>query len=108
MTKRDLARNHERPSRRASKNHTRRQLPSADATAESGPAMRPLTALRDWLRYQRLHHYPELAGFPREQALLRLEHYHREEAGPGDANASAVTACRVFPTAPVSKVVGDA
>jgi hypothetical protein len=41
-----------------------------------------MTALRkvsDWLKYERLHHYPALAAFDREAALKRLQAYEREE-----------------------------
>lgn len=41
--------------------------------------MTALRKLRDWLRYERLAHYPALAAFDRESALQRLRAYEREE-----------------------------
>lgn len=41
-----------------------------------------MTALRkisDWLKYQRLQHYPALAAFDREAGLRRLQACEREE-----------------------------
>jgi len=33
----------------------------------------------DWLKYKRLHHYPELSGNDRDDALRRLKAWEREE-----------------------------
>jgi hypothetical protein len=35
--------------------------------------------IREWLKYERLDHYPELDRFPRGEALARLNEYEREE-----------------------------
>ena len=41
--------------------------------------MTPLRKILDWLKYERLHHYPALAPFDRDAALKRLRAYEREE-----------------------------
>ncbi len=38
-----------------------------------------LGKIANWSKYERLGHYPELAVFPPEKALLRLQTYTREE-----------------------------
>jgi len=41
--------------------------------------MSVLRVILDWVKYDRLHHYPALAVFDRESALKRLKAYEREE-----------------------------
>jgi uncharacterized paraquat-inducible protein A len=41
--------------------------------------MSVLRKLSDWLKYERLAHYPALAAFDRNSALKRLQAYEREE-----------------------------
>lgn len=43
--------------------------------------MRIFGKLADWLKYERLHHYPALAGFDKAEALKRLQAYEQEERG---------------------------
>jgi hypothetical protein len=35
--------------------------------------------ISEWFKYERLHHYPALAAFDRDEALKRLRAYEREE-----------------------------
>lgn len=41
--------------------------------------MAVLQKISDWLKYERLHHYPALKAFDRDSALQRLRAYEREE-----------------------------